>query len=214
MDHSSAAVRGMARQLAVTERIEPVDLICAAPEWLPSSSQCSQPDRRLTAGVCVVLSVWSLPMCRADCNRQWLTDFHLNRRRQHEFGTVAGQEEKMRTSTNRVVVGPRQWRKGEQRDGTGSLGSVPRRRAYRIPQPRSGGSGYRHRCSGADIRQRLGTYWHGKGRCPSDWAGYSRPSQRGGSDLVEGLNELLPPGLAQFRYPQWPGTPVAATRHL
>ena len=30
---------------------------------------------------------------------------HMNRRRQHAFDTVAGQEEKMRTSTNRVVVG-------------------------------------------------------------------------------------------------------------
>jgi glucokinase len=29
----------------------------------------------------------------------------MNRRRQHAFDTVAGQEEKMRTSTNRVVVG-------------------------------------------------------------------------------------------------------------
>ena len=44
-------------------------------------------------------------MCGRDGNRQWLTDVHLNRRQQHAFGTVAGQEEKMRTSTNRVVVG-------------------------------------------------------------------------------------------------------------
>ena len=34
------------------------------------------------------------------------------------------------------------------------------------------------------------------------------------SQRVEGLNELFPPGLAQFRYPQRPGKSIRATRHL
>ena len=50
--------------------------------------------------------------------------------------------------------------------------------------------------SGADIRRCLGTYRHPKGRGPRGWAGYARPGQRRGNHLVEGLNKLLPLGMA------------------
>jgi len=107
--------------------------------------------RRLTAGVCLFHPCRAFRCARRDGNRPWL-------RRPLEQAAATRIRHCCRTGGEDAHIcqsrrgGPREWGKGEQRDGTGNLGSVPRRRAYRIPQPRSGGSGYCDRCSGADIR--------------------------------------------------------------